>query len=1011
MNQQSTNKTPSYLTSYTALLAYAGMIYFTLAISSILLTRNHFYATIWPANAILLIFILRSPAQYAWQYFAVGITANIAANYYTGSAPLLTLGYALSNGIELLIPILFIPRYQNHPVTLSNIGPETYKIALTVIIGCTFSSLFAALWTTSIWKMEYALATFSWFASDMIAMMAILPLGLTISKAHYQRFINQNNMIEYLTVSIIACTITWTSFASLNVRHIIILIPLLYSAFRFGLFATEILCLIVTSVYVAGLIGLNPLPFPQQLLSPDEISYRILLMAITLLPAIIISILLEQQTDYEKMLSDNEQRWKFALESGHQGVLDWDIGNHRIYYSTTWKKMFGYQDDEVADTVEAWQARIHPDDLKNVNELLQSHLNGKTDEFHSEHRLRCRNNYYKWVMLRGKVIEYGKFKKPLRLIGTYTDIDALKQSEADMEKLSQRLQLAIDAGKIGIFNLDIPTNTLSWDERMLELYDTTPAEFTHHFDAWEKRLHPDDKQQTLKTFRLAIENKKAFDTEFRIINKYGTVRWVRATAQVLFDQQGQAISILGMNWDITREKNLLHDLEMEKEHLNNLQTELKHQATHDVLTGLINRREIERKIQRLIGDTRTVKHENSLLLIDLDNFKIVNDTAGHAAGDELLRRVADLLNKAVRTTDTVARLGGDEFAIILPECAPGEAAIIANNVIDKIKSYQFHWNQHTYEIGASIGLISFKPNTTSLESLLSHADIACYAAKNEGGNRVSIYEESNDTAQQYLAEIQMLPKIKTAISMNAFQLHAQLIQPIKEESPLNPYYELLLRMVDDTGHVIPPAVFIKVAERQHQIIDVDTWVMKHILKDRAEDMLRHTHLQLSMNLSSTSINSYAFHKTLKKLLSETIFDTKRIGFEIKESAFLNDPESALAFLKLITDFGCFVGLDSFGKGLSTFQYLKNIPDLYIKIDRGFIRNMSKNVVDQAIVDSINRIAHKLGAKTIAEFVETTETLEVAKDLGIDYAQGFAIGTAVPLGKILAPTQEDLIGAD
>ena len=469
--------------------------------------------------------------------------------------------------------------------------------------------------------------------------------------------------------------------------------------------------------------------------------------------------------------------------------------------------------------------------------------------------MRCKDDSYKWFLGRGRVITRLPDDTAARIIGTSTDIDAIKNAEAETERLSQRLQIAINAGKMGIFDLDIENNYLSWDDRMFELYDVSKDNFSHNYQAWEDRIHPEDYQRTAHEFRQALNSNKNLDTEFRIITPKGQIRWIRAKAQVLRNNLGKAVTMLGMNWDITSEKKMVHDLFTEKERLSttlnaigdavivtdeagiisfinpiaeqligcnasvavgknlydickiisestgellenpiaaclknkeiyyfkeggilinhigaryfiqnsaapiilptgevvgsvlvlqdvtinrNLQAELKHQATHDVLTGLINRREFELKIRSLINDERQTIQSNSLFFIDLDNFKSVNDSAGHAAGDELLRRIAELFTQTVRETDTVVRLGGDEFAIILPDCTVENATSIARTLIDKIKQYRFLWENKSYEIGLSIGIVNFKPKQISLEALLSRADIACYTAKSHGGNHCTI---------------------------------------------------------------------------------------------------------------------------------------------------------------------------------------------------------------------------------------------------------------------------------
>lgn len=1080
-------------------IVFAGIVYFLLAMLCYQLSPSPMNPSIWLANSVLLVFIFRSKASDAGAYCLVGLLANLTANHFTNTPLSIAIIHSLANNLEVLIPVMCTPRNPDKPFILNRLDTNTYILIFSIIAACMTSAIVISNTPTNI---------FNWFTVDMLAFAVIVPLGLSYTHERLKHLLQRMQVIELLAVITAEAFIILLSDQKHELRFVVVMIPLLYAAIRLGVLGNNCAAFAISAIFVYKLIPFDPLTSLQT-------TFSFALMCITLLPSFIISLLINQHNNYQQALQKSERRWKYALESGNQGVWDWRLTDNTIYYSKTWKTMFGFSGDGGIETPSKWLNRIHPNDKISLLNKLGEHLSGNTDEFNCEHRMLCENDSYKWVLARGKVISKDKAGKAFRIIGTHTDIDAIKQSQEEIKLLSNRLQLALDTGKIGIFDYNIVKDTLIWDQRMYEIYGVGNDDFSHTFNGWKARIYAEDLPKVEREFHEALTSEKHLDIEFRIINNH-KAHWIRATALVIRDLQSNPVSMLGMNWDITDEKDLVQELQTEKERLSttlhsigdavivtnekgvinfinpaaehilatnshqaigrdlydickitsettdkaienpiisclnagkphaskqegiltnkndtryfiqnstspiilpsgktvgcifvfqditsnrNLQSELKHQATHDVLTGLLNRREMEHRIEVILSDARISKQEHALLFIDLDKFKNVNDSASHAAGDELLRRVANLLNQSVRTSDYVARLGGDEFAIILPNCTLQKTIEIANLIIDKIRNYTFYWQKANYNIDASIGITTFTAADDTLESILNHADIACYNAKNKGGGVFTVYEKSDQASAEQITHNEILPKIKAALTDNTFKLYAQEIRPVLDVNA-KPYYELLLRLPDTNGKHIPTSSLFKVADRQHLLIDIDKWVCRYTLIECAELLNQHPTLRLSINISSNAINSANFHQTLANYLTKTNVDLSRIGFEMKEAAFLNDVASCQEFMQLVLKYKCFISMDSFRKGLSAFQYLENIPELYIKIDRSFIQGMIHNKVDLAIVESINKVAHNLGAKTVAEFVESTEIFNEVKSLGIDYAQGFLIAEAVSLHDII-----------
>lgn len=435
------------------------------------------------------------------------------------------------------------------------------------------------------------------------------------------------------------------------------------------------------------------------------------------------------------------------------------------------------------------------------------------------------------------------------------------------------------------------------------------------------------------------------------------------------------------------------------------QRELHHQAAHDHLTGLLNRRAFERTLDDLVGALhRGPAREHALCFIDLDRFKAVNDTAGHAAGDALLGRVAALLRAGVRGADVLARLGGDEFGLILVDCPQARAVAVADKLVAAVRGLRFVWEGQVHEIGASIGLVPVTAGSGNVATLCSQADVACYAAKGLGRNRVAVYSPDNEAIAREHREISAAAGIRQALEAGRFSLYAQPIVPVcAQESGM--CFELLLRMVDGEGRLVPPGAFLPAAERYELMPALDRWAIGHALHTLGAVIATLPDVSVSLNLSAGSVNDPSFRPWLDEALSKTPIPVGRIGFELAESVAVNQLIAAGDLIRALRERGCRVALDDFGTGLSSFSYLKHFPVDFVKIDTSFIAALGHGAVDRAIVESLNDIAHRLGVRTIAEGVETAETLELLRQLGIDHAQGMALGAPVALGEQLAALRD------
>jgi diguanylate cyclase (GGDEF)-like protein len=427
------------------------------------------------------------------------------------------------------------------------------------------------------------------------------------------------------------------------------------------------------------------------------------------------------------------------------------------------------------------------------------------------------------------------------------------------------------------------------------------------------------------------------------------------------------------------------------------QETIRHLAYHDPLTGLANRHEFESRLQHALrGLEGDVQH--ALLYLDLDQFKIINDTCGHVAGDELLRQLAVVLRGPVREGDALARLGGDEFGVLLSHCTIDHALRVAERMLHIIQDFRFVWQDKTFTIGASIGLVMLEDRTQTLSDVLRMADMACYAAKDKGRNRVHIYRADDADLVQRHGEMQWVARITQALEENRFELLRQSILPLGPHR--DRHCEFLLRMLDPGGEQIQPGAFVPAAERFSLMPAVDRWVVRNaaaFLAPLSAAQRASIAETFFINLSGATISDTQFGLFVTEQIRRYRLLPELIGFEITETAVIADLSNAMHFIEQVKGLGCRVALDDFGAGLSSFSYLKTIPADYLKIDGGFIRDMLHDPMDHAIVEAINRIGHVAGLKTIAEFVESREIRERLTEIGVDYAQGYGIERSIPLG--------------
>jgi diguanylate cyclase len=701
----------------------------------------------------------------------------------------------------------------------------------------------------------------------------------------------------------------------------------------------------------------------------------------------------------------------------------------------------------------------------------------------------------------------------VRISGAIEDISA----RVAMERLHTRVTQAARSGQIGIWEYDIGTGGLIWDEVMYQIYGVTRGEAKLTYADWRSHLHRDDMPATLAAMGAAAGGGKQFDTEFRIQRDEGEIRHIRATADVIFDSTGLPLRMVGVSWDVTAVRQLSAALAEQREMLqvtldsigdavittNEMGTvswmnpvaerltgwsaaeaadlplsqvlrlvhqetrqptlcpaltclakheitgmpvqtlllarggaeycvedsaapirntrgdvlgvvvvfrdvteqrrfanEMSYRATHDALTGLLNRAEFDQRLKRVLQTAQLDGSVHGVMFIDLDQFKLVNDACGHSVGDHMLQQVARLLERSVRGRDTVARLGGDEFAILLERCPPEQALRIGAKICATMDEFRFTHEGKRFRVGTSIGLVTLDTSWRSTAGVLQAADTSAYVAKVAGGNRVHLWAESDTVTAARQNESGWATRIEQALDEDRFTLFGQRIESL-EPSLMKLQAEVLLRMVAPDGHLIEPRAFLPAAERFHLATRIDRWVVRQALQMLTSRQDRSGIAMLSINLSGQSIGDRMFHHFMAEILDQ--LDPSlcaRLCLEITETAAIINMQDASDFVNMVREFGVRVALDDFGAGASSFGYLRQMKVDFIKIDGQFITGLVENPLDNAAVRCFADVAHVMGVKTVAEFVERADVLPHLRQLGIDYGQGYLLHRPQPLEALL-----------
>ncbi len=681
----------------------------------------------------------------------------------------------------------------------------------------------------------------------------------------------------------------------------------------------------------------------------------------------------------QEALRDSELRYRRLFENVVEGVYSATVEGRFISANPALQKMVGVA--TVEELLALPTERIYADPIARFEIIGAIARDGEVRD--AEFQLRRADGTTLTVVENARAVRDAQGRL-IGFEGTISDISARKQAEMavfeEKEKAQVTLQSIGDAvittdaeGRIEYLN-PVAQDLTGWESR--EVQGLALADVFRIVDETSREAIENPVALCLREGRVVAAADHAV-----LINRRNQEIAIEDSAAPIRDRGGRIIGSVMVFHDVSKERRL--------------RRALAYQANHDALTGLINRREFENRLNAALLSAQTeINLRHVLMYLDLDQFKVVNDTCGHQAGDRLLKQITGLLQTRLRASDVIARLGGDEFGVLLERCSADEAMPIAESLRQAIRDFRFMWKDGALNVGVSIGYVEINAGSESIVSLMSAADVACYAAKDSGRNRVHAYQ--HDEIPQRHREMQWVSRITRACEENRLELFYQPIVAIGTNSDARGHYELLLRMRDESGVLIPPGEFIPAAERYNLMPVIDRWVVQHALGTLAHYRSESPNGELvspysiAINLSGTSLNDDRFLDFLINELQTHDLSPGAVCFEITETAAIANLAKVVHFMRELKSRGCLFSLDDFGSGLSSFMYLKNLPVDYLKIDGQFIQKVSVDPIDRSMVEAINQIGKAMGIKTVAERVESLTVLQTLAEIGIDYAQGYFI---------------------
>jgi len=672
-------------------------------------------------------------------------------------------------------------------------------------------------------------------------------------------------------------------------------------------------------------------------------------------------------------LRDKSAKLESMYNSIADGIIFVDVDRVCVSVNPAMLSMFGYPLEKFINNKLDF-IYLNKDEYDYQGELRFSKKSPDRHDSYEASFVRSDGNVFIGELLASRILDENG--ESLGFIGILRDINERKKVEFELMEAKERALVTLESIGDAVITTDEKglvqyLNPVAEDLTGWSTNDSFNKPLPEIFDIYNEKNNQPVENPVVRCLRENIIIGLANHTV--LVNKHGKKIAIEDSAAPIRDKQGTVLGVILVFHDVSKARKMAEQLSW--------------QASHDSLTGLINRLEFEIRLQKVL-DKEDGNSQHALLYMDLDQFKVVNDTCGHVAGDELLKQLTTLFLKHIRDLDTLARLGGDEFGILLENCPSERAHEIAEGIIKDLGYFRFSWEEKVFSVGVSIGLVSFNScESETISTLMSEADIACYAAKDAGRNRIHIFKFDDDQLVERHGEMQWVSQIQYALENNKFELFCQPIVSTMTDNNEPHHYEVLIRMRDNHGDIISPMSFLPAAERYNLMPDIDRWVIAQVM-EQVENYPLPSNTMIAINLSGNSLSDKSFLEFVIKRLQSSTVNASQFCFEVTETAAISNLSHVTSFIKTLQTLGSQFSLDDFGSGLSSFAYLKNLNVNYLKIDGAFVKDMVNDPIDCSMVEAINKVGHVLGIKTIAEFVEDRQTYELLKSMQIDYVQGY-----------------------
>lgn len=852
-------------------------------------------------------------------------------------------------------------------------------------------------------------AWLGWWFGDIVGILIFTPLLLAWSVYYENKAISHEaSNAESVLIITFCAVIAWAVFGStLAIANLqlslafLVFPPLIWASLRLGVLEAVLAAATISMIATWGTAqGIGP--FINDAFSLGHLILCIFVATNMLLACSITGIQVARRSA-DRELRESESRLRLALTAANQGLWDLNVQTGEALVSPEYALMLGYAPDSFVETNSKWRDRLHPEDHERVYRIYQEYISGLREDYQVEFRQLTQQGVWKWILSKGKLVEYDSQNHPLRMLGTHADIEdrktreiALQQSEEALshsleelkisekhqrelrtlaEREQSRMSALLAAMNIGILFED--------NERRIEYVN--PA----FLRMWLVSEHDDLTGMPTKTvlersterfsqpthaskFVLNVVHTDEISERFELELNDGRV--LTQLSYPVTDIEGRILGRLWIYEDITQERQTAQ--------------QLLYLAERDPLTGLYNRHRFQEQLESLIANCLRCQGKFAVLYFDLDDFKYINDTYGHSAGDTVLVRAAGEISSIIRQIEIFARLGGDEFAILSLIQPDEDINALPSRIVTAIASIPLRFQGTNLRLTSSLGVAIFPEHGETTEDLIAHADTAMYQAKTQGKNTWAIYDSTRDDSKAMIQRMTWRNRITQALEQDLFELHFQGVY-LTSDKTLS-HAEVLVRMRDleRPDYLIMPGQFIPIAEKNGQILDIDRWVIKESIEKLANDLNMPS---LAINISGRAFDEPSLSLYIRKLLMERDVEPSRLIIELTETAAVSDIQDAQRFIESIHQLGCKVCLDDFGSGFSTFGYLKYLGVEILKIDGLFISDLHNNRDNQVFVKAMVDVAHGLGKKTVAEYVEDEDTFKMVKKLGIDLAQGYNFG--------------------